>query len=71
MVSVWPTVDVNSGNYRDMVDRGLLVKTEKGVPILHTFRGLTTYVDFTNPEAGEFVWSKIREDYYRYGIKLF
>ncbi|MEM1646100.1 MAG: glycoside hydrolase family 31 protein [Ignisphaera sp.] len=71
MVSVWPTVDVNSENYNEMVNKGLLVKTEKGLPILHTFRGFTTYVDFTNPEAGEFLWSKIKENYYRYGIKLF
>ncbi|MEM3966871.1 MAG: glycoside hydrolase family 31 protein, partial [Ignisphaera sp.] len=44
MVSIWPTVDVSSENYDEMVRRGLLVKTEKGIPILQTFRGLTTYV---------------------------
>jgi len=71
MVSIWPTVDVASENYAEMVRRGLLVKTEKGVPILQTFRGLTTYVDFTNPEARRFVWEKVKENYYKYGIKLF
>jgi alpha-D-xyloside xylohydrolase len=71
MVSIWPTVDVASENYGEMVRRGLLVKTEKGVPILQTFRGLTTYVDFTNPEARKFIWEKVKENYYKYGIKLF
>lgn len=71
MVSIWPTVDVSSENYDEMVRRGLLVKTEKGIPILQTFRGLTTYVDFTNPEARLFVWSKVRENYYKHGIRLF
>lgn len=71
MVSIWPTVDITSENYAEMVRRGLLVKTEKGVPILQTFRGLTTYVDFMNPEARKFVWEKVKENYYKYGIKLF
>ncbi|MEM0500888.1 MAG: glycoside hydrolase family 31 protein [Ignisphaera sp.] len=71
MVSIWPTVDVSSENYDEMVRRGLLVKTEKGIPILQTFRGLTTYVDFTNPEARLFVWSKVRENYCKHGIRLF
>mgnify|MGYP000341887513 CR=1 FL=1 len=71
MVSIWPTVDVTSENYGEMVRRGLLVKTEKGIPILQTFRGLTTYADFTNPETREFVWKKVKENYYKYGIKLY
>ncbi|MEM3926610.1 MAG: glycoside hydrolase family 31 protein [Desulfurococcaceae archaeon] len=71
MVSIWPTVDLNSENYGEMVNKGFLVKTEKGIPILHSFRGLTTYVDFTNPDAGKFVWSRVRENYYKHGIKLF
>ncbi|MEM1676955.1 MAG: glycoside hydrolase family 31 protein [Nitrososphaerota archaeon] len=71
MVSFWPTVDINSSNYPEMVRRGLLVRTERGIPILATFRGITTYCDFTNPETREFVWNKIKENYYRYNIKAF
>ncbi|MCX8167836.1 MAG: hypothetical protein N3D82_02235 [Ignisphaera sp.] len=71
MVSIWPTVDISSENYSEMVGRGLLVKTEKGIPLLHTFRGFTTYADFTNPETRAYVWNKVRGNYYRYGIKLF
>ncbi|MEM1515584.1 MAG: glycoside hydrolase family 31 protein [Candidatus Bathyarchaeia archaeon] len=71
MVSIWPTVDVNSENYDEMVRRGLLVRTEKGIPIVFTFRGFTTYCDFTNPETRRFVWEKVKENYYKYGIKAF
>jgi alpha-D-xyloside xylohydrolase len=71
MVSIWPTVDVNSSNYPEMVRRGLLVRTEKGIPILMTFRGFTTYCDFMNPETRKFVWEKVKENYYKYGIKVF
>jgi len=71
MVSIWPTVDVKSENYREMVEKGLLVRTERGLPILFTFRGTTTYFDATNPQAREYIWNKVKENYYKYGIKMF
>lgn len=71
MVSIWPTVDIHSENYESMAKRGLLVRTEKGVPAIFTFRGITTYCDMTNPEARQFIWEKVKENYYRYGIKMF
>jgi alpha-D-xyloside xylohydrolase len=71
MVSIWPTVDVNSENYPEMVKKGLLVRTERGIPAIFTFRGITTYFDATNPEARKFIWEKIKENYYKYGIKMF
>jgi len=71
MVSIWPTVEVNSENYPEMVKRGLLVRTERGIPAIFTFRGTNTYFDATNPEAREFIWQKVEENYYKYGIKMF
>lgn len=71
MVSIWPTVDIESENYQEMARRGLLLRTERGIPILFTFRGITTLFDATNPEARKFIWEKVRENYYRYGIKMF
>jgi|YelNatPaOPRAMG01_1025707.scaffolds.fasta_scaffold15454_5 alpha-D-xyloside xylohydrolase len=71
MVSIWPTVEVSSENYQEMVRRGLVVRTEKGVPILFTFRGFTTIFDATNPEARKFIWEKVKNNYYAYGIKMF
>jgi alpha-D-xyloside xylohydrolase len=71
LVSFWPTVEISSENYKEMVERNLLVRTEKGVPTIFTFRGICTHVDFTNPEAREYVWNKVKENYYRYGVKMF
>ena len=71
MVSVWPTVDLNSENYSEMLQKGLLVGTDHGVPITFTFRGSTTQFDVTNSESREFVWKKIKENYFDYGIKMF
>ena len=70
-VSIWPTVEIDSENYQEMVRRGLLVRTERGICALSTFRAVTTYVDFTNPEARKFVWEKVKENYYKYGINNF
>lgn len=71
MVSIWPTVEVESENYEEMVKRSLLVRTDKGVPLLFTFRGFCTLFDATNPQAREYIWSKVKENYHRYGIKMF
>jgi len=71
MVSIWPTVDVHSENYKEMAKKGLLVRTERGIPAIFTFHGITTYCDTTHPEARKFIWGKARENYYKYGIKMF
>ncbi|HSV32323.1 MAG TPA: TIM-barrel domain-containing protein [Atribacteraceae bacterium] len=71
VVSIWPTVDVESENYPEMAHQGLLMRTERGVPVVFTFRGMTTYFDSTNPEARSFIWQKAKENYYRYGIRMF
>jgi alpha-D-xyloside xylohydrolase len=71
MVSIWPTVDIHSENYKEMAQDGLLVRTERGIPVIYTFRGITSYVDMTHPEARHFIWEKVKENYYKYGIKTF
>lgn len=71
MVSIWPTVDIRSENYPEMEKRGLLVRTERGVPVVFLFRGPITYSDTTNPEARDFIWERVKENYYHYGIKMF
>lgn len=71
MVSIWPTVDKNSINFNEMRENGLLVRTEKGSSQTFDFLGDTRIYDATNPEAREFIWSKVKENYYKYGIDLF
>ncbi|MCH5353920.1 MAG: DUF4968 domain-containing protein [Acutalibacter sp.] len=71
MVSVWPTVDHKSKNYREMRERGLLINVERGYPVgLHCIDD-TLHFDATNPEARDFVWSEIKKNYYDKGIQVF
>ncbi|HLV99500.1 MAG TPA: glycoside hydrolase family 31 protein [Ktedonobacterales bacterium] len=76
MVSVWPTVNALSRNFTEMQARGLLVRTERGLPALLPFRdnrpegpAYLSYYDATNPEARQFIWEQVRQHYYTYGIK--
>ncbi|KAI8932464.1 hypothetical protein NX059_010649 [Plenodomus lindquistii] len=71
MVSIWPTVDGRSENYEEMLERGLLVRTERGVRVAMTFMGNTVHFDPTNPEARSYVWEKAKKSYYEKGIKVF
>lgn len=71
MVSVWPTVDARSENYETMANRNLTLRAEKGVSVFFTFLGAQTYVDVTHPAAREFLWSKIKQNYFDQGIRMF
>ncbi|NLY11876.1 MAG: glycoside hydrolase family 31 protein [Firmicutes bacterium] len=71
MVSIWPQIGLNSENYEEMLERGLLVRAEKGVNISMQFGGDSVFYDATNPEAREYVWEKCKKNYYDYGIKIF
>lgn len=71
MVSVWPTVESTSTNYHEMVEKGFLVKTDRGVRTQFQFLGQTEIFDATNSSAREFLWKKIKANYYDHGIKTF
>ncbi|MFQ3545562.1 glycoside hydrolase family 31 protein [Halobacillus rhizosphaerae] len=71
MVSIWPTIDKKSENYQEMLQKGYLTRTEKGIRITHDFLGNTVYFDSTNPGAREFVWEKAKKNYYDKGVRIF
>ena len=71
MVSIWPTVDYRSENFREMKENGYLIRTERGFRIVMPFQGNTVHYDATNPEARDYVWNKAKQNYYDKGIKLF
>ena len=78
MVSVWPTVSASSRHYREMRERGLFLRGERGVPAMIPFpdkdpfgMGFFTYYDAFNPEARDFHWQQIRENYLSAGISSF
>ncbi len=71
MVSVWPTVDRESENYEEMLEKGYLIRTERGFRVGLNFEGATIHFDATNPEARKYVWEKARKNYYDLGIRIF
>jgi alpha-D-xyloside xylohydrolase len=71
MVSFWPFVDVKSENYEEMLEKGYLIRTERGVRIGNLFCGNTIPYDATNPEAREYVWKTVKKNYYDRGIRVF
>lgn len=71
IVSVWPTINPNSENYAEMNEKNMLVRTENGQYGIFDFYGLQTYIDPTNPATREFVWERVKENYYSAGIRDF
>ena len=76
MVSVWPSVNPLSENYRELADRGLLIGTELGMPFHAPWvdKGYGTempvaFYDATDPEARAFLWSRVKRNYYDVGVK--
>ncbi len=71
MVSIWPTVSHELPEYYDLEEKGYLATAERGANVFFTIRGANNVYDATNPEAREFFWNRAKENYYKYGIKLF
>jgi alpha-D-xyloside xylohydrolase len=71
LVSIWPTVDHRSENYPEMLEKGYLIRSERGIPIAMDFMGNTIHADFTNPEAREHVWQIAKKNYFDKGIRCF
>ncbi len=71
MVSVWTTVDPRSDNYAEMKSKGYLVRTDRGVRTQMICLGADVFYDATNPDARKYLFSKIKENYLKHGIKLF
>ncbi len=71
MASVWPTVDYRSENFQEMMEKGYLVRTERGYRVTMNCFGNEVFMDPTNPGTREFVWSKCKQNYYDKGVRLF
>ena len=70
MVSIWPTVDVESENHAELAEMGGLIQADHG-NLYSTFMGYTTYYDATHPGANEVVWRAVKKNYFDKGIDLF
>lgn len=76
MVSVWPTVNPASENYAEMSELGYLVANEHGLGLQlaswdrgSAVRVPMSFYDATNPRARDYIWSKVRDNYLKFGIK--
>jgi alpha-D-xyloside xylohydrolase len=68
MVSIWPTVESTSENYKEMEEKGFLVRADRGLRIMLAGAAL---FDATNPGARAYIWSKARQNYYDNGVRIF
>ncbi len=71
MVSIWPTVDNRTENYRVMREQGLLVQTNRGIGIDFDYLGNTKFFDATHPESQRYVWNQAKQHYSDRGVDLF
>ncbi|MBR6705780.1 MAG: family 31 glucosidase [Clostridia bacterium] len=71
MVSVWPSVDRRSENFGPMLERGLLIRTERGAEQTYDYQGDCVEIDPFNPETRQYVWDVCRRNYASLGIDYF
>lgn len=69
-VSMWPTINEHSENYREMLDGNMLIRTVSGQNRIFDFYGPQAIIDPTNPETRTFVWEKLRQNYIENGVDL-
>ena len=71
IISIWPTVQSSAYNYEDYLEGGYLIKVNRGVRLTMQIQGSTVFMDTTNPEARDYVWSLIKENYKDIGIDYY
>ena len=68
MVSMWPTINEKSENYRHMLENNLLIRTVSGSNRVFEFYGPQAEIDVTNPDTRAFVWQRLKENYLDKGV---
>ncbi len=71
IVSIWPSVDRKSENFEPMMEKGLLIKTERGAAQTYDYQGDCVEIDPFNPETKKYVWEVCKKNYYDFGIDAF
>ena len=71
MASVWPEIDLESENYDELRARNYLVKAVSGKDVGKWWPRDCQYFDATNPEARDWLWSRIQSNYTDLGIDAF
>ena len=68
IVSMWPTINEHSENYRHMRNSNMLMRTAHGPDRVFDFYGWQNEIDVTNPATRDFVWSRLKENYIDNGV---
>ena len=71
IVSVWPSVDRRSENFGPMMERGLLIRTERGEAQTYDYQGDCVEIDAFNPETRKYIWEVCKKNYADLGIDGF
>lgn len=71
MVSIWPTSNPKSENYRYMDERNMILRTENGVYGMQDFYGQQDYIDTINKKSRDYMWELVKENYYKNGVRYF
>ena len=71
VVSVWPTVDMQSENMGYMTDHDMIVRVNRGMNRQMECMNISQFADMTNPETREYVWSIIKKNYLDKGVSQF
>ncbi len=71
IVSIWPSVDRKSENFYPMMEKGLLIRTERGAQQTYDYQGDCVEIDPFNPETRNYVWEVCKKNYYDFGIDAF
>ncbi|WP_434036672.1 glycoside hydrolase family 31 protein [Formosa sp. 4Alg 33] len=71
MVSVWPTLAEKSENYKYFTEHNFTIRPELGNNLFLKANDDLTFVDVTYPKARKAMWSKLKENYFDMGIRMF
>jgi alpha-D-xyloside xylohydrolase len=79
MASVWPTANPRSVHWAELSEKGLLVRSERGLEMIHHFsdtldyphRVDLAYLDATDPRARDWMWEKLKANYLAHGCRTF
>jgi len=78
LVSVWPTLNIKSENYDEFIHKNYTIRPELGNNVFLSIiykqaKAIDnlTFVDATNPGARDLFWSRIKDNYFDLGVRLF
>lgn len=68
MVSMWPTINEHSENYYYMLNHNMLLRTASGSNRVFDFYGPQAEIDPSNPQARDYIWNRLKENYIDNGV---